>query len=74
MSQPARDWQRWNVQLDAQPSNRRLVLASRTPRTMRDAGWDPLPAGSAFTNWVDDCLSRAGFVGAVFVIVAMWVR
>lgn len=41
---------------------------------MRDAGWDPLPADGAFTRWIDDCLSRAGFVGAVFVIVAMWVR
>lgn len=32
------DWQRWAAQLDAQPSNRRLVQQSRTPRTLREAG------------------------------------
>jgi hypothetical protein len=38
--QPPQDWQRWAVQLDACPSNRRLVQQARTPRTLRDAGLD----------------------------------
>lgn len=32
------DWQKHAALLDLQPSNRRLLQESRTPRTMRDAG------------------------------------
>lgn len=63
-----KDWQKWSARLDAQPSNRRLVLEARTPRQMRDAGFDPFPA-HPFTLWVDDTLSVAGFIGAWFVFV-----
>ena len=34
----ATDWRKHSDLLSAQPSNRRLVQQSRTPRTLRDAG------------------------------------
>ena len=43
------DWQRHADVLSLQPSNRRLVQQSRTPRTLRDAGW---------TGWGDESVER----------------
>lgn len=64
----AHDWQRWSAHLDAQPSSRRLLQQSRTPRMLREAGLDPFPV-HPFTTWVDDTLSCAGAIGVAFLII-----
>ena len=39
------DWQKHAALLDMQPSNRRLLQESRTPRQLSDVGW---------TGWGDE--------------------
>lgn len=43
------DWQRHAALLDMQPSSRRLLQQSRTPRTLRDAG---------LSGWGDERVER----------------
>lgn len=49
-------WQKHAALLDMQPSSRRLVQQSRTPRTLREAGLTPMPeyhrAGIEFDSWI----------------------
>jgi hypothetical protein len=68
----ARDWMLWSVRLDAQPSNRRLVQQSRTPRMLREANLSPFDEQRA--NHIDNlmAITSIAFV-AVFAVGAFFI-
>ena len=72
MSQPM-DWQRHAALLDMQPSNRRLVQQSRTPRSLRDAGWTGLGNESVELR-IDTWLCWMGWIATPFVLYQLYTR
>jgi hypothetical protein len=72
--QPQQDWQQWAHTLDLQRSNRRLVQQSRTPRQLRDVGWDAFSTDDALTRYVDSTLPRCVWAAVLITVFLHLIR